>query len=298
MHLYKYIGLTLFLSVIVAPKLSARQPDSLKAPVVHKTFSGNQIIQLQTAEPMPAKSFNLLIQHRFGKTIIDDNIFKDFIGMDLASNIRFGFVIPLHPNAQLGIARTSYQKTYDANFKFIALQQTTDFRIPVSLALYCQASYFTDDFPMVPENYFTDDGTAFVYKNSHRWAYSYQLIASSKINRRLSLSLNPTMVHKNLAKPDQPNDVWILPAGGRIKTGLFSFVSFEYAYIINKPDNINDAWSFGWEYETASHVFQLQIGSSQQLLDINRYTTEKYSDIGKGEFYFGFNITRTFYIKK
>ena len=85
-----------------------------------------------------------------------------------------------------------------------------------------------------------------------------------------------------------------------LRKSIYSLAYFmvEYAYIINKPPHLPHPYSFGWQQETASHLFQLFISTSNRILDFSHYTGEYQENILEGKFFLGFNLNKKLWIKK
>jgi hypothetical protein len=58
-----------------------------------------------------------------------------------------------------------------------------------------------------------------------------------------------------------------------------------------------DAFSVGFDIETGGHVFQLHISNAKAMFE-RSFITETTGSWGKGDIFFGFNISRTFVIQK
>ena len=135
---------------------------------------------------------------------------------------------------------------------------------------------------------------------SSRLAYYYQLILGRKFSERFTLQLTSTMVHTNLvALHTQPNDVFALGAGTRLKLTKRIALTCDYFYLFNGIEqavNYNPL-SVGVDIETGGHVFQLHFSNATGMNErafINETTTRW----GKGEIRFGFNLSRVFQMKK
>ena len=266
-----------------------------------KIFRGTSLINMQTTENAPEGGFNFVVQHRFGQADIKDGLLYNFLGMDLTSNMRLGFVIPINRLNYVGIGRTKFGKYYDFEWKRILLRQSTDNRKPFSIALYTNATVYSADLPTVEDdNYFGDGQTPFEYEALHRWSYSSQLIFSKKFGRKFSLLVSPTFVYKNLVPIGKYNKNFVMPIGASFKTGLFSSVIFEYTYtyLDDPPFGSENPISIGWEYQSASHVFQIFICNNNDILDHNYYLNDNNARILDGKFILGFNIHKTFWVKK
>ncbi len=290
--------LSLFIILLSSFSYIHSQESDAGKKYVTKTFNATKLINLQTTQGASPKSFTFNIQHRFGKTHFRDDFLKNFMGIDLSSNIRFGFNIPVTSKIYIGVGRTKYGKNYDASLNYNLVQQTKDNSQPVAVSVYGNISYMSDDFPEIENNWSFEDGSEFKYKESHRIAYYTQLSVSRKMNDWLSLLVSPVYVHNNLSDEEYKNDYFIFPVAGKIKTGFSSGIIFEYSFIMDKPESQNQISSLGFEIGTASHTFQITASTTRMLTGQNIYTTTSESTFDDGYFFLGFNIFRTFYIKK
>jgi len=279
--------------------LSAQKENVSKKVITH-SFNHSQLINNQTTEMMPRKTYEFRIQHRFGQTGFDESAYKDFLGLDLPANIRFALNYSLTDKLYLGVGRTKYNKTYDFEGKYLILSQTEKGGMPVSVAFYFNTSVSARDFPETTQNtFFADSVTHFEYSNAHRLSYNSQLIISKKFNNSFSFQLSPTVIYQNLVEPNNDNYTLVMPFSGRFKIGLMSSFIFEYAYVINNRNQDHlDPFSFGFEFGTAGHTFQLICTSSNYMLEQNIYTNKSSYDYLDKKFALGFNIKRTFWIKK
>jgi hypothetical protein len=279
-------------------KLYAQKEDVSKK-VITNSFSHSQLINNQTTEMMPRKTYEFRIQHRFGQTGFDESAYKDFLGLDLPANIRFALNYSLTDKLYIGVGRTKYNKTYDFEGKYLVLSQTEKGETPISVALYFNTAVSARDFPeTTPNTFFADSVTLFEYSNAHRLSYNSQIIISKKINNSLSFQISPTVIYQNLVEPKNDNYTMVIPFSGRIKIGLRSSFIFEYAYVINNRNpNHLDPFSFGFEFGTAGHTFQLICTSSNYMLEQNLYTNKSSYDYLDKKFALGFNIKRTFWRK-
>lgn len=258
-------------------------------------FNDKQLVNTQTTE-IPA-GFEFRIQHRFGRIRFDESLINDFLGLDLPANIRFSLAYPIiEEKLQLAIGRTKFNKTVDFELKYRLLRQTEKKGTPLSLAIYQNTSFNTNDFPAVPDNsFFSDSTTVFKYQFSHRITYLTQIILSKKINKKISLQISPTFVYQNLVPDGRENITIALPFSGRFKfTRTLSGV-FEYAHIFtNRTDQTKDPISLGIELGTVGHSFDFFMTSSNSILEQNLYTQDSF-DYTQGYFAFGFNIRRVWW---
>jgi hypothetical protein len=265
---------------------------------VEQTFTATTLINTQTTKVMPAKSWSFEMQHRFGKVGIDSSMVQEFLGLDLPATVRFAFGWSITDRLHIKVGRTNYQKTYDFEGKYLLLRQTTDFSIPVSVALFFNAAVRTERFPNVPANaYYADEATPFAYKSSHRLSYNTQAIISSKITDNFSMQLNPMIIYQNLVPRYYDNYTAVLATGLRYKFGLRTSFIAEYAYVFNnRGRDFFDPFSLGIEMGTAGHVFQVFVGNASKIIEQHAYTNSGLN-MADGQFLLGFNLQRYFWRK-
>ncbi|HRO45700.1 DUF5777 family beta-barrel protein [Agriterribacter sp.] len=255
---------------------------------VTATFKGTHIINTQSVET-PAKGVLLfMIMHRFGK--INEGAYE-FFGLDNAT-MRMGFDYGLTDELTAGIGRSTFQKTYDGYLKGKLLRQSEGAgkRIPVSVTALAGIAYTSLRYSDKP------------YLNAkYRTSYTVQLLVARKLSRNLSLQLSPAWLHYNLvpAAVDK-NDVFALGMGGRMKITKRSSINVEYNYLPGNQVNsfkVYNSFSAGFDIETGGHVFQVHVTNSQGMVEplfLGRTT----GSWGKGDIYFGFNISRSFNLSR
>ena len=251
---------------------------------VTATFKGTRIINGQSVE-LPAKgNLQFLIEHRFGT--INSGAYELW-GLDQAQ-MRMSFDYGLTNNTAIGLARNSFQKTFEASIKSRLVRQKMNGGSPISITSYNA-----------------------VFANSIRWAnperanlfssrlsYAHQIMIARKFNSSLSLQLTPSLIHRNLVdKKDINNDYVALGIGGRYKLTKRVSLNAEYFYQFKRLNELfENSLSIGFDIETGGHVFQLHVTNSQGMFEraFIGETTGKWS---AGDLYFGFNISRVFGLK-
>ncbi|NPA46881.1 MAG: c-type cytochrome [Chlorobi bacterium] len=273
---------------------AARRQEKASASYVD-AFPFTVLINAKTTHIMHPKGFGLNIQHRFGTTKFDEGFVTNFMGLDLAANMRFAFEIPYNDRLMFEIGRTRYGKFYDMGFKYLILRQTADDRIPVSVAIYENVAVTTEKPPVYSENATFANGTLFEYKFYHRLSYDNELIMSRRFGDRFSAQLTFQLVWRNLmpysAKPRFKNYVFALPLALRYRIGFSQAVSLEIM-----PNNQPKNFPVSMAYEVASsgnHVFQITVTNSDRFLAQNLYTVPTFH-YDKDGFILGFNLIRYF----
>jgi hypothetical protein len=273
---------------------------------VYATFKTVRIGNAQSIETVKKKHLDFRIAHRFGNVYNSDlknplnESAQSFMGFDAASDIRFSFDYGVTDNLTLGIGR-SRNKLIDGSFKWKLLSQTTDFSIPVSVALFGSMGYFhshpADIYSGIDKNFKTDE--------RHRFNYFSQVIIASKLNDWLSLEVLPSYMYRNFIKENinsnngaaDVNGFFTVGFGGRIKLSKRVSIIGDYFYNAAKFYQNNDRafnpLSLGFEIETGGHVFSLFYTNASYLIENNfiPMTTDTWT---KGQVKFGFCISRTF----
>lgn len=252
------------------------------------TFKSTRVMNGHSIERMPPGQLDFRISHRFGT--LNSGAYN-FFGLD-QSNIHLSLEYGITKWLMIGAGRGSFEKTFDGFTKFSILRQSSGaVNMPVSVSVVTSAALKTIKFPdQNRTNYF-----------SSRLAYTAQLLVGRKISQALSLQLAPSYVHRNLVSTElDPNDIYSVGAGGRIK--LTKRISFngEYYYMINpKTDfsqKIYNPLSLGFDIETGGHVFQLIFTNSLGMIE-KAFIGETTGTWTKGDIHFGFNISRVFTLK-
>ncbi len=265
---------------------------------VERVFNNKQLINAQTTE-MPT-GFEFIIQHRFGQISWDKSIVKDFVGSDLVANIRIALAYAINEKWYVGIGRTKTGKTYDLEGKYRIFQQTTDNRFPFSMVVYLNGAINTDKDRVLPENvWFGDSITPFENKFIHRIDYTSELIFSRQFTDKFAMQCAVTMIYKNLVVgTEHKHATWALPVSAAYRLTRGTTLLFEYTRKLNNRIDYRDhPFSLGFEFGTASHVFQLFVATTSFLREANLYTRPSY-DFLDSEFIFGFNIRRTWWFKR
>ncbi|MFT3844671.1 MAG: DUF5777 family beta-barrel protein [Lacibacter sp.] len=287
----------LFFFICIVSSFAAKaqqQPDDLlslvdkekpKKEYVKYAFKSTRVINGHSMEFLSPGTMDFRILHRFGQV---NQGYKNFFGLDQAS-MRMGFDFGLYRNLMIGVGRSTYKKELDGYFKYAPIMQATNGGSPVTIAIAAGMTMNTSPWADTSiNNYFTS-----------RLAYYYQVIVGRKFSEGFTLQLTPTMVHNNLVPlHTQPNDVFALGVGGRLKLTNRMAVTWDYFYLFNgieKGINYNPL-SVGIDIETGGHVFQLHFSNSTGMNE-RAFITETTNTWSKGEIRFGFNLSRIFQIK-
>lgn len=261
--------------------------DKPKKVFVDYAFKSSRVIMSQSLEIIRPGVMDMRILHRFGNV---NQGGYEFFGLDQAT-MRLGFDFGILKNLMIGVGRSTNKKEFDGFAKYRLIHQAKGpGSLPFSLLLVGGSTLNSLKWAdPARKNYF-----------SSRLAYYGQVIIGSKLSDGITLQLSPTIVHRNLVPTLQDeNDLLAVGAGGRIKLSNRISFNFDYYYRINP--NVNDGtlnpFSVGFDIETGGHVFQLHftnaIGMNERV-----FLSETTNDWSKGDIQFGFNLSRSFQIKR
>ena len=254
--------------------------ESESSTTVSSVFKGLKIINFESTKLVGKGGFYFVVSHRFGSV---KNGFENLFGLDEAVT-HLNFIYGLTEGINLSASRSSNQKIYELASKFRIIKQSE--RFPFSLVGYtsvlANTALSTDNLPKL--------------EFKHRLSYVAQLLISRKVNNKLSLQFTPTFFHDNYVANDfQDNSQFGLIFGGRYKIGKRWSFNLEYGAHLNRAKNslYNNPLSLGFDLETGGHVFQLHFTNSQ-FMNANGVMGNSTGDWSEGDFYFGFNISRSF----
>ncbi len=255
---------------------------------VGATFKTTRIILSQSNETVSQYGLDFRVTHRFSDIGGAAGGIQTFYGFDNSSDIRTAFEYGITNRVTIGIGRSKFGQTVDGLVKYRALRQTTDNKMPVSVTLFASSAANTSiDAELKKEM-------------TRRFSYVYQAIITRKFSKNISVALLPTLLHRNyVSNFKDENDIYALGVAGRCKvTSRFALVA-DYYYIQSNFRKNNPAYhpplGLGFEIETGGHVFSLNFTNSGGIIE-NNFIPETKSDWLKGEFRFGFNISRVFQV--
>ncbi|MBK8483569.1 MAG: hypothetical protein IPL31_04260 [Saprospiraceae bacterium] len=294
-----------FSITIQAQELEPSQENGSRK-AVKNTFESVWIIDNQTVMVPVKGTFEFDIAHRFGTV---KNGIDDLYGLFAPSNIRLGFSYVPFNNLNLGAGLTKDRMIVDGSLKYAILKQTQDsWAIPVSVTYYGNMSY----------DAVKDPGNGTFKHETDRLRYYHALIIARKITEKLSVQVAPNLSHQNFVQgyivqvdgvtkeiaSEMNHEHFAISLTGRYKiTNSIAFmVNYDQPITKHTINNPNPNLSFGFEFGTSGHSFQLFAGNYPYLNPqrnnlFNNNSPVKYTDgnnktIDGGNFLIGFNITR------
>ena len=287
-------------STIVTEKTTA----SKKLKPVKNTFQSVWIIDNQTVLVPVKGTFEMDIMHRFGTV---NNGYQDFWGFFAPSNIRLGVAYAPINKLYLGIGLTKSNLLWDASAKYAIITQTKS-KYPVSVTYYGDVAYDTRK---------DEDKSLFKYPEQ-RVLFFNQIIVARKLTDKLSVQVAASLSHQNAVNgyytkndstgkeifKEMKHDHFAVSVSARYKITNVTSLMINYDQPITKhaTSNPNPNLSFGVEFNTSSHSFQLFMGNyallnpgRNNLYNANSpfsYTDVNGKKIKGGQFLIGFNINR------
>ena len=274
----------------------AVKDTTVDAPVVKKksyvknTFEGNYLIDEQTVMVPIQGTFEFDIQHRFGTV---NNGTTDLFGIFASATMRLGFSYVPVSNLQIGFGATNERMQVDGNVKYSILKQTKSGSMPVSVTYFGDAAMDTRK----------KDNTTLFVNTTDRFSFFNQIIVARKFSEALSIQAGVNDSHFNNlqgyldaagnVQPILKNDNFGVSVTGRYKisdeTALIA--NYDQPITQNPANNPHPNISFGIEFKTSGHDFQIFAGNYSSLLPQNNFVYNQ-NDFKKGQFLIGFNISR------
>ena len=261
--------------------------DKPKKEYVDYAFKSSRVIMSHSMEVIRPGVMDMRILHRFG------NVNKgayEFFGLDNAT-MRMGFDFGITRNLMIGVGRSTNKKELDGFIKYRLIHQAKGARaLPFSFLVVGGSSITLLKFADTSrKNFF-----------SSRVAYYGQAIVGRKFSEGFSLQIMPTVVHRNLVPTfEDPSDLIAVGIGTRLKLSRRISLNVDYYYGVNPntSDGTQNPLSIGFDIETGGHVFQVHftnaVGMNEKVFLLE--TTNRWSN---GDIQFGFNISRSFQVKK
>lgn len=272
-----------------------------KKPV--RIFSSTKTINARTPEVTGKGKMDFNVTHNFGDIAGDNGGIKRFFGLDNASDIRIGFHIGLGHKTDLVFARAKgaglVQNLWEFGIKHQLLQQREDDPgHPLSVAVYANTVISSQK-----RNAFDNQDNSFENLGD-RTSNVIQLILAKKIGK-VGVQLNPTFMARGYAISYDQKSIFAL--GGAIRLPLvsnrlnlvvdyfhpFRNQSSKDSFAVNDNIKFYDPLGVGFEILTSGHIFRLNFTNTTEILE-NRFIPRTITSWGKGQFRWGFTISRTF----
>jgi hypothetical protein len=262
--------------------------------LVMETFQSTRIINGHSVENLRKGVLEFRVEHRFGDIAGDAGGVQNMFGLDNSSDIRLALEYGITDKLMVGVGRskgtgTPYRSLIDGFAKYRILHQKKK-GMPISLSALAMStySYMKASEDIAEVSHFPEW--------QHRFAYAAQLNIARKFGERLSLSLIPTVVHRNYVPADDVNTLFAV--GGALRCAITSTfaIMLEYYQPIHddaiRSTNTN-ALGIAFEWITFGHNFTIYVTNSKGFGE-TQFIPYTYEDWLKGQFRLGFCIGRKF----
>jgi hypothetical protein len=276
----------------------------VKQKPVKNTFESVWIIDNQTVMVPVKGTFEMNISHRFGEVT---NGSEDLWGLYASANMRLGVSYAPIKNLFLGTGITKTKMLWDGSAKYAIIRQTKG-QYPVSITYYGNIAYDTRKDP---------NKSLFKY-NTQRLSFFNELIVARKVTDRFSVQAALSLSHQNsvngfytkndstgkdvFKKMDFDHLAVSVSARYKITQGTAFLVNYDQPITKHNTGNPDPNLSFGFEFNTSGHAFQIFLGNytllnpqQNNLYNTNSpfaYTKTDGTAVKGGQFHLGFNITR------
>ncbi|HEY6955948.1 MAG TPA: DUF5777 family beta-barrel protein, partial [Flavisolibacter sp.] len=223
---------------------------------VYNAFKSPRVIMTHSMEMLRPGVLDFRILHRFGR--INGGSYE-FFGLDGPATVRLGLDYGITNNFTVGVGRSNLNKELDGFLKYRIIHQATGPRAkPFSLVAVAGSTLTTLKWAdPTRQNFFTS-----------RMAFYGQAIVGRKFSEAFSMQIVPSVVHRNLVPTAvDPNDLFAIGAGARIKLSRRISFNADYHHILNQNSAAGyyDPLSIGFDIETGGHVFQLHFTNSKGM---------------------------------
>jgi Membrane bound beta barrel domain (DUF5777) len=275
-----------------------------KMPV--KVFLAQRLINANTVEMLQKGHFEFKVVHNFGDASGSNGGIRSAFGLDGSTDIKIAFLYGITKNLNVLVSRNKGAgqifQLWELGLKYKILEQReNDPSHPLSIAVFANgvSSGQPGGTDSTKENYFR--------KPSDRQSQTLQLMIARKFGKILSFQLNPTYVHTNyVVKNDVPN---IFAMGAAIRVPLYKRFVFiaDYFHPFRKQSSIDslklkgvdfyDVLGVGLELVTPGHIFHVNFTNTTNILE-NRFIPRTTTSWKKGQYRWGFTITRDFVLRR
>ena len=259
------------------------------------TFNSTRVISGHSVEVLPEKTFEMRIEHRFGDIAGLNGGVQTMFGFDNVTDMRIALEYGVTKNLMLGFGRCKgtgvpYRSLLDGFVKYRFLEQVKD-SMPVSLALIGGASF-------TYEKASSDISNVNHFPNViHRFSYYTQLNLARRFGKLLSVSIMPTLVHRNYVADMDLNTLLTLGGAMRFRLSKKFFFLTEYYHCFNgseyRQQGYQNSLGIALEWSTFGHNFIINFTNSKGLGETQfiPYTRANWLD---GQFRMGFCVSRQF----
>ena len=284
--------LILLFAFLMVPFIANAQEDDTKKEkkkekLERAAFESSYIIDNPTNVVLRKNALEVQMAHRFG--VVNNTGGNDLVGFWAPSNIRIALAYGIHERLTIGYGTTKFDRLQDFNWKLALLRQTRSNSVPVSISYY---GNFTVDARKKDAIY---NGQSRFTNLQDRYSNFHQLIIAKRFSPKFSAQIAPSVSHYNIVNNTMRNDMVAIAFGGRYKISPQTSIMIDYSQPITEfmQDNPHPGISFGFEFSTSAHAFQLFATNYNGLVSQKNYMFNQ-NDFFNGDILIGFNITRIY----
>jgi hypothetical protein len=238
---------------------------------------------LPTTLRLPRFKSSFRVTHRFGRSLGSGDfgdLVEDLFGLDGGAGVGLEYRFGLFRGAQIGIHRTSIEKTIQFFGEYSVKAQRDGFPFGVTVMGSVEGT-----------NNFKDEEDEGVVSSV---SPAVGVLMSREIGQHGAVYLEPFWVNNTNPRPEElvdDNNTVIIGVGARVRVRPTVYVVFEAAPRVGGFDPGVTHFSFGLEKRAGGHLFQLNFSNDfgTTLAQIAR------GGFNNDDWYLGFNISRKFF---
>lgn len=294
-------------------KLMSSMDDKIKTEkTTTPVFYSQKLINTNTVDVLHKGILEFKVIHNFGDVAGTNGGIKRFFGLDNAADVKIAFQAGLTDKLNIVAARVrgggNLQQLFETGIKYQFLrQEDNDNTHPVSVTAYanlviCAMTADTNSTASqlaVKENHFS--------KFSDRLSQLVQVMIARRFGK-ISLQLSPVYLHTNYVVTNDQKGIFALSAGARVPLSKKFILVADYFHPFRSASSENalkaqyagqydanryDVFGIGVEILTPGHVFHLNFTNATNILE-NRFIPRTFSSWGKGQYRWGFTVSRNF----
>jgi hypothetical protein len=238
---------------------------------------------LPTTLRLPRFKSSFRVTHRFGRSLGSGDfgdLVEDLFGLDGGAGVGLEYRFGLFRGAQIGIHRTSIEKTIQFFGEYSVKAQRDGFPFGVTVMGSVEGT-----------NNFKDEEDEGVVSSV---SPAVGVLLSREIGQHGAVYLEPFWLNNTNPRPEElvdDNNTVIIGVGARVRVRPTVYVVFEAAPRVGGFDPGVTHFSFGLEKRAGGHLFQLNFSNDfgTTLAQIAR------GGFNNDDWYLGFNISRKFF---
>jgi Membrane bound beta barrel domain (DUF5777) len=286
-------------------EINAQKKEGTEPVPAMKVFYSQKLINAKTVEVLRKGVLEFNVTHNFSDVGGSRGGIQRFFGLDEAADVRIGFQVGLSDRFNLVAARAKgaglIQQQWELGLKWQILKQEAEASgHPFSMTVFANNVISTMPANNVSINVPEQENS--FEKFSDRLSQVLQLMLARRFGN-VSLQISPTIVNRNFVVQNDQNTLFALGAAARIPFSQKLIFIADYFHTFRSANSkgyfktqgvqFYDAIGAGFEILTHGHVFHINFTNATEILE-NRFIPRTVTSWGKGQFRWGFTISRNF----